>query len=547
MKQKEAEDLLKMGHNIYLTGSAGSGKTFLLNKYIQYLQSKNISVGITASTGIAATHLGGMTIHSWSGLGVRDNLSANDLRDLPKKRPLAKRLLAAQVLIIDEISMLSADQLDMVDKICRRLKKNPAPFGGLQVILSGDFFQLPPVSREGEESRFAVLAEIWRGLDLKICYLSEQHRQQDSRLIKILNDIRTDQVGEETLALLKSRTKKITAGPSGLTKLYTHNADVDAINNQRLQAISGKTRLYQMRSHGREPLVEALKRGCQAPESLYLKTGALVMFVKNNFEQGYVNGTLGKVVDFNEEGFPVVEVADSRKIVANPVTWVIAEEGETLGEICQVPLRLAWAITVHKSQGMSLEAAEIDLSRSFEPGMGYVALSRVRSLDGISLIGLNDMALIVNQEILQLDNDFKVLSDLAVSELEKLSRQEIARRHKNFLEFAGIKREEKPRKKRTVGGTYQITKELVAKKMPIKDLAKERALTENTIVSHLEKLIKQGEKLDLEYLKPPAERFEKIKAAFLQSGEWSLSPVKEILGDSFTYAELRLARLFLMK
>jgi len=547
MKQQEAEDLLKMGHNVYLTGSAGSGKTFLLNKYIQYLQNKKVSVGITASTGIAATHLQGMTIHSWSGLGIKGSLSAKDLRELAKKRYLVKRFAATQVLIIDEISMLAANQLDLVDKICRLFRQNQAPFGGLQVVLCGDFFQLPPIGKDGEKARFAVESEIWPKLDLKICYLDEQHRHQDSQLIKILNDIRADKVTSGTLSLLKSQADKTKAGFSELTKLYTHNVDVDAINNQKLRSIPGKTRLYEMQSSGRPILVEALKHSCLAPEKLFLKTGAMVMFVKNNFEQGYVNGTLGKVVDFNESGLPIVETTGKRKIIAGPASWVVQEDDAVKGEIFQIPLRLAWAITIHKSQGMSLDAAEIDLSKSFETGMGYVALSRVRSLAGIKLIGINELALLVNREVLQLDKEFKFLSQIAVAELQKLGQREKNERQKSFLRQAAAENKLKRRRKIMPGATYQETKELVLKKLPIKEMAKARGLTEGTIISHLEKLIKRGEKFDLEYLKPPAGRFAKIKNAFAESGDFSLSPVREILGDSFSYGELRLGRLFLDK
>jgi len=331
-----------------------------------------------------------------------------------------------------------------------------------------------------------------------------------------------------------------------LTKLYTHNVDVDAINNEKLRSISGKTRLYEMRAAGRPIIIETLKHSCLAPEKLFLKTGAMVMFVKNNFEQGYVNGTLGKVVDFDEKGLPIVETIGKRRITATPASWVIQEDEIVKGEIMQIPLRLAWAITIHKSQGMSLDAAEIDLSKSFEAGMGYVALSRVRTLEGIKLIGLNDLALLINQDILRLDEELKILSQAAVAELQQLNEREKADRQKKFLESAAAKSEMPRRPKNIPGATYQETKALTLKKLPIKDMAKTRGLTEGTIVSHLEKLIKRGEKIDLEYLKPSTDRFTQIKDAFAKSGELGLSPVREILGDSFSYDELRLARLFLM-
>lgn len=548
MNQQEAFDILKLGHNVYLTGSAGSGKTFLLNKYIKYLKDQKVEVGITASTGIAATHMQGVTIHSWSGLGIRDTLSTKDLRELTKKRYLNKRLAHAKVLIIDEVSMLHSFQLDLVDKICRSFKQNSMPFGGLQVVLSGDFFQLPPVSKNGQEPQFVNQSEIWSKMNLKVCYLDEQYRHQDSQLIKILNEIRTNKVKNNTLKLLESRNNKTVTGFSDLTKLYTHNIDVDAINNQKLKVIDGKTYCYNMRSSGSKVLAEILKNSCLAPVELFLKKGAIVMFVKNNFEQGYVNGTMGKIEGFDESGFPIVKTISGRHIVAAPTSWIIEEDGFAKAEIVQIPLRLAWAITVHKSQGMSLDAAEIDLSKSFEKGMGYVALSRVRSLAGIKLKGINKLALQVNQEILRFDAQLNKMSQTAIVEFNRLSQQDKQQRQKDFLQSIAPKPSElKKRKKKIPGATYEETKALALKKLSIKEMANRRGMTEGTIMNHLEKLMARGEELDLKHLKPPAERLAKIKKAFEESDGLNLSPVREILGKSFSYDELRLARLFLDK
>ncbi len=545
MNQQQALDILKLGHNVYLTGSAGSGKTFLLNNYIGQLKEKGVAVGITASTGIAATHLQGITIHSWSGIGIREELSVQDINAFFKKRHLHRRYLETKVLVIDEVSMIHSYYLDLVDFACRALKKSDRPFGGLQVVLCGDFFQLPPVSKNGSESKFAPQADVWAQLKLKVCYLDGQYRQQDDQLVKILNQIRTGQAQEETLEILNSRFNRPVPKHSALTKLYTHNADVDEINTRQLNSLPGKTYRYQMRRFGRAKLVNGLVSGCLAPEELLLKKNSAVMFVKNNFEQGYFNGTLGTVVDFDNKGFPVVQTA-AKKIIALPVSWVIEEDGQIGAEIMQVPLRLAWAITVHKSQGMSLDAAEIDLSKSFEPGMGYVALSRVKSLNGIRLVGLNKTALLVNEEILKLDKDFKILSAQATAELEKLNRDELAEKQKSFLDsIIPDVNEPKKRKKKIPGATYEETKKLVAEKMSIKDIAAKRGLTAGTIMNHLEKLVRRGEKLDLAHLAPPAERLKKIKRAFEKSNGVSLMPVREILGDGYSYDELRLVRLFL--
>jgi len=197
MTQGTALDILKLGYSVYLTGAAGSGKTYVLNQYIDYLEKNEVDIGITASTGIAATHMGGVTIHSWTGLGIRDRLTEQDLSNLTEKQYLAKRFEKVKVLIIDEVSMMHHFRLDMVDELLRAFKASPLPFGGIQVILCGDFFQLPPISRKGEApSRFIYHSKVWREARFKICYLEEQHRQTDDESLRILNDIRNDEVSE---------------------------------------------------------------------------------------------------------------------------------------------------------------------------------------------------------------------------------------------------------------------------------------------------------------------------------------------------------------
>lgn len=409
MTQSQALKILKSGQNVFLTGSAGTGKTYLLNKFIAYLNKKKTSVGVTASTGIAATHLEGRTIHSWTKMGIEDYMSDKKVKKLTRDAELHSRIRNTKVLIIDEISMLDAKRLDLVNKICQAVKDPFRSFGGLQVIICGDFFQLPPVNRE-QKAQFAFDSFVWQNSGIKVCYLEEQFRQDDLKFLNILNKIRDNKAGREELDLLKTRLYKPVNCPIKPTKLYTHNVNVEAINNYELSRISGKEITYKMSEHGSKDLVKSLKKGCLAPEELKLKIGAVVMFIKNNFYKGYVNGTLGEIIDFNENNSPVVKTKEGKEIIASPSSWEIGEEDRAIAAIRQIPLRLAWAITIHKSQGLSLEAAEIDLSQSFERGMGYVALSRVKTLDGIRLMGINELALQVNSQIVEKDKEFKVLS-----------------------------------------------------------------------------------------------------------------------------------------
>jgi ATP-dependent DNA helicase PIF1 len=476
MTQQEALDILKLGHNVFLTGAAGSGKTYLLNQYISYLREHKIPVGITASTGIAGTHMGGTTIHSWSGMGINDSLSPKDIADLLKRHYLRNRFLKTKVLIIDEISMLHAHRLDMVDALCQAFRGNSNPFGGMQVVMCGDFFQLPPVVRRekreaasvkandtlpltlnpsplGSDSLpFVTQSSVWQNMNLRICYLDEQHRQDDRAFLRVLNDIRANEVNEMTVEYLSERLDKDTKGYVSPTRLFTHNADVDAINEKHLMELDGEEHEYMMGFHGNFALAEGLKRSCLAPEVLILKKGSRVMFVKNNYEEGYVNGTLGEVIGFVEEtdgteetygtkdiegerGYPVVRTFDGSEIIVTPMSWEVKEDDAVKAYISQLPLRLAWAITVHKSQGMSLDAAEIDLSRSFIPGMGYVALSRVRSLSGLKLMGMNQMALQIHPAVAEMDKDFILRSHEAVQKLHEMGEESIKNSHKDYLEF----------------------------------------------------------------------------------------------------------------
>ena len=189
-----------------------------------------------------------------------------------------------------------------------------------------------------------------------------------------------------------------------------------------------------MTSYGPEKLVSVLKKGCLAPEKLILKKGAMVMFIKNNFDQGYINGTTGEVIGFARDNYPIVKITSGEEIIATPDSWTIEDDDRVLARIGQIPLRLAWAITVHKSQGMTLDVAEMDLSNCFDYGMGYVALSRVRSLDGIRLMGLNDMALMVSKDAIKLDKELQDNSKKAEEELKNMDISEKTKKQAEFVE-----------------------------------------------------------------------------------------------------------------
>ncbi|KKT26751.1 MAG: AAA ATPase [Parcubacteria group bacterium GW2011_GWA2_43_9b] len=569
MTQSQALTILKTGANVFLTGEPGSGKTYLINEYVAYLRAHEIEPAITASTGIAATHIGGFTIHSWCGIGIKKQLEKRDLEKIASSGYIKKRVNRAKILIIDEISMLLPGTLVMVDAVCRKIKGSAAPFGGLQIVLVGDFFQLPPVVKNEEENvlikevsaRFAYDSPAWSAANLTVCYLSEQYRQDDATFLNILTAIRCNRFGEDHLCHIEKRKIQQHLAPARAPKLFSHNFDVDRVNEEMLAKLSGEVKAFLMLSKGPRPIVDALKRGCLSPEKLCLKIGAEVMFVKNNLKEGFVNGTLGRVEAFDKtSGWPIVKTRNGRKIQTEPMDWVIEEGGITRAQITQLPLRLAWAITVHKSQGMSMDEAVMDLSGVFEFGQGYVAFSRVRRLAGLHILGWNEKTFLVHPEILSKDKIFRARSSRAKEFLSDMAGAELAKRHENFIVFCEGNLKANENLVQKIGGrwekkekidTHIATFTLWNERKNIAQIANARNLAESTILGHIERLTKQG-KIDRDDLSriltpTPAKALPQIHAAFRELGADALSPVFAKFAGKYSYDELRIARMMYQK
>lgn len=553
MTQESALTILKTGANVFLTGEPGAGKTHTINTYVSYLHEHGIDPAITASTGIAATHIHGLTIHSWSGIGIKISLSPYDLEKIATTEYLYRRIKKTKVLIIDEISMIDANMLDMVDAVCREVKQNEEPFGGMQVILVGDFFQLPPVTGKGEQSQFAFMSRAWKHMKLVTCYLTEQHRQDDEQLLEVLSAIRTGSFDQMHHEYLQERYHTPEKGviERSVTRLFAHNANVDSINDTELENLVGQGKSYHMITKGPENLVATLVKGCLSPELLTIRIGAAVMCTKNNREKDFANGTLGTVTGFESStGYPTIKLRDGRTITIEPMDWVIEEGGKIKASVTQVPLRLAWAITIHKSQGMSLDAAVMDLSQVFEYGQGYVALSRVRSLEGLHLLGVNPRAFMVHPIIMEEDHIFRRQSYESEAAFVDLSAPVLLKMHEDFIVACGgtvvSTKEGGVKKKRD---TLDVTLQYVVEQKPIAFIASERKMTSGTIMAHLEKLVEQ-ERLSYEqiivYLEPGLIRaLPGINRTFALLDTQNLTPVFEELDAEFSYDELRLARLAL--
>lgn len=423
MNQDLALEVMLSGESVVLTGPAGAGKTYVLNRFIRLAKNDGKHVSVTATTGLAATHLGGATIHSWAGIGIHDTLPGDFAKHMAKGR--REIIEKTDVLIIDEISMLHDFRLDLVDEVCRAVREKDEPFGGIQVILSGDFFQLPPVNRgDSRAGGFVVSSQVWQELQPVVCYLAEQHRQDDETLLEILNVLRSGDIRRHHAQQLLDRVGVEPAKEAIITELHTVNIDVDRINELRLDELDGDELIYTQVTTGAASYVESLQRSVLAPSNLRLKKGALVMAVKNAQDRRYANGSLGRVIDFEPvTEYPVVEFMNGRTVSMMPDTWELRDGDKKRASISQVPLRLAWAITVHKSQGMTLDAARIDLRKAFVEGMGYVALSRVKNLSNLYLTGINQMALKASEEARQIDADLQQRGSKDVQRFKHLEKQ----------------------------------------------------------------------------------------------------------------------------
>lgn len=515
-------DILKMGENVFLTGSAGTGKTHILKEYINYLRDNGIFPSILAPTGIAASLLNGKTIHSYFALGIRNFFSDEDIHDIATNPRIRKRFRELKVLIIDEVSMISPTIFSVMDKVLQVAKKNDKPFGGIQLVLSGDFFQLPPIGRGDDDKIFAWQSPSWKEADFKTCYLIKKYRQnQENSITTVLDNIREGVISQEARDILDSRVGKSLDIDFSPTKLYTHNMDVDSENLKELNKLDGKLHRYEYFKKGSEANVERMFKNSLVQKILCLKKDTVVMFIKNDIDGNFVNGTTGKVVGFEKTtDNPIVEIPGKGSLIVDAEEFTYEnEEGEVLASITQYPLKLAWAITIHKSQGMTLNAAQIDLSRTFETGQGYVALSRVKDIEGLSLKGYNESSLQVDALILKIDDRIKAASDKSLAMINSYNQIQLDEIKEKFIKK--IKPKEVTASKDKKISTHLITKELCSKHTKIKELAKERGFTVDTIINHLKKASKEDKEFDFSHLCPKGidiKYVRKVKEDILKEG-----------------------------
>ena len=386
----------KAGGNVFLTGAGGTGKSTQLRAFIADLAvGHQRRVSVTAPTGVAALNIGGMTIHRFCGMLIgpaagqsNEDYFAQLQRD-PRRSILAgfNRVKRCEVLVIDEISMLPGRQFEFVEFLFRRLRGRDEPFGGCQVIATGDFLQLPPV-RTSETDRYdwAFLSPAWTAAGFRTFVLEKVRRQDEPAFVRALADFRVGRVWGDTARILQSRVRS--NPPSSMPRLFTHNVQVDKWNGFQLSELPGDETILHAEQSGPELQREFLTRNLLTPATLHLKPGALVMFTVNKNEPGrteplFVNGQIG-TVEAVEPGAVVVRCKDGAEIRVERFTWRYDANDDDSASFSQFPLRLAWAMTIHKAQGLTLDSAFLDIRAAREPGQAYVAVSRVRSLAGLN-------------------------------------------------------------------------------------------------------------------------------------------------------------------
>lgn len=408
--------------NIFISGLAGSGKTTVINRFTELIDAEYdgiFNIAVTASTGIAATLIGGTTIHSWAGLGIsQDPFNPKDIPSHMWGR--AVNLRTVDTLIIDEVSMLPAYLFTKLDAALRYFRRNDEPFGGVQLVLIGDFLQLPPVVRRGEEHidhRYIIETQAWKDAKINYCFLDKSYRATDDRLKKMLTEIATGRITEHTRGIIKERQDGAPKESAVYTTLFTTNANVEKYNLDTLKNSSEKSVFFPVEAtFGDKKDVAAAIKKFNVPEMLEFKKGATVILTKNiQTGRGLIaNGSLGVIEGFATGNIPIVRFNQGGTHLIPRAPYSLTERVEKLvglkktvyentkATVQQVPLKLGYAITVHKSQGQTFDGVTLDLSKCFQPGLGYVALSRVRTVDDLVITGFSEKAFDVSEKSMKI-------------------------------------------------------------------------------------------------------------------------------------------------
>jgi ATP-dependent DNA helicase PIF1 len=408
------------GKSVFLTGCGGTGKSFLTNQLIVALKKScgNTTVAVTASTGIAACQIGGTSLHNFAGIGLGNGTVDQLVERVSKNKRVCDRWKKTKCLVIDEVSMLDGELFDKLEALARNVRKNDKPFGGIQLLLVGDFLQLPPIKKNGNV-QFCFEARTWKQTVQLNVELKTVFRQRNAEFVDMLNSIRRGICSPQMVASLCATKHNLLNETNGVlaTRLYPTNADVDRINNLKVDQLPGEMFCFTADDSGESPFLENLDKSCLAPQKLCIKPGAQVMLLKNlDTEAGLTNGTRGfveSIVESDEQGraelIPIVRfevnkdttVISVRKVFTTKEVFSVESFGKVVASRTQYPLRLAYAITIHKCQGMTLNKVELSLGGVFECGQAYVALSRASDMQGLRLLDFNASVVRAHPRVLE--------------------------------------------------------------------------------------------------------------------------------------------------
>ena len=407
----------KMNKNILVTGPAGTGKSYLINQILETGKILNKNVAITAMTGCAAWNIKGKTLHSWAGIGTGEKNTESLLKNIIKNKKIKENWQKTDTLIIDEVSMLTKNLFEKINDIAQRIRNNPRSFGGIQIILLGDFYQLPPIDNGNDKVSFCFESSIWGNCINTIVHLTEIIRQTDPILQKCLNEIRIGDCSDETEQILKTcLDKKYSTEKDSIipTKIYSIKSKIKDINERELKALETDIIKYdiktkkEIKNKGKKIYNESIDyysenidKFANYEKELKLAIGAQVMLLVNlNVEEGLVNGSRGIITRFDGK-FPVVKFLDGNEQIISDYNWEFDEKDFKIIKT-QIPLQLAWAVTIHKIQGSTLNYAIVDVGNSiFEYGQSYVALSRVKTLEGLYLVSFTKKKIKAHPKVIE--------------------------------------------------------------------------------------------------------------------------------------------------
>lgn len=385
--QQQSITLAKQGFSFFLSGAAGTGKSYIIN----YIRNNCRNVEVTASTGIAAENIGGITLHSFAGVGLAKERIEKLIKKVKSNFKSTSRWLMTEVLIIDEISMISAELLDIIDTVGKAVRNCDKPFGGIQVIVVGDFYQLPPV-----EGDFAFEADIWPQIvGTRVVILDQVFRQSDPVFLKALHEIRIGQLTDESFKYITENSNSIEETNGILpTILFSKNTEVDEINEKRLAELPGTETVYKA-FDSINPKFARSVINFPVSDILSLKPGAQVILLKNTTD--YKNGTRGVIVKCDDETAHVQTLNGVFQI--QPENFDVYLGKKKIATRRMMPIKLAWAMTIHRSQGLTIDLLQIDLGSVFSPAQTYTALSRARTVQGLKVNGLSQRVVYCDEKV----------------------------------------------------------------------------------------------------------------------------------------------------